>query len=262
MTPPITAADRLINPGPRAKVLLLGTFHFSNPGLDAYKERYTADMLAPEQQAQILEVVERLSAFAPTRIGVERMTERQVHLDSEYAAYRDGNVTLPTGEEYQIGFRLAAALDHERLFALDVWGRPYEGLEDFEDHLRKSGRDDLADGGLPEPFVRFLEQQDAHKASHTLREHLLFINDPDYVRAGHGVYFTWLFGADGDSGYAGVDFETGRWYNRNLRIFRNIQRITSSPQDRILVIYGVTCRSCATASRRRPTTSWWSCATT
>ncbi|MCQ5078267.1 DUF5694 domain-containing protein, partial [Alistipes putredinis] len=33
-------------------------------------------------------------------------------------------------------------------------------------------------------------------------------------------------------------FETGRWFNRNLGIFRNIQRIESGPSDWILVILG------------------------
>lgn len=41
-----------------------------------------------------------------------------------------------------------------------------------------------------------------------------------------------------DKEYFGVDFTTGWWYNRNLRIFRNIQRINAKPTDRILVIYG------------------------
>jgi hypothetical protein len=38
--------------------------------------------------------------------------------------------------------------------------------------------------------------------------------------------------------FTGVDFETGRWYNRNLRVFRNIQRIPHNSEDRILLIIG------------------------
>ena len=37
--------------------------------------------------------------------------------------------------------------------------------------------------------------------------------------------------------YTGTDFEAGRWFDRNLRIFRNIQRIPKSVK-RILVIFG------------------------
>jgi hypothetical protein len=36
----------------------------------------------------------------------------------------------------------------------------------------------------------------------------------------------------------GVDFQSGRWFNRNLRILRNIQRIPHGANDRILVIFG------------------------
>ncbi|TVR39512.1 MAG: hypothetical protein EA394_09540, partial [Bacteroidia bacterium] len=38
--------------------------------------------------------------------------------------------------------------------------------------------------------------------------------------------------------FTGVDLESGRWFNRNLRIFRNVQRIPSDPDDRILLIVG------------------------
>ncbi|HVN58183.1 MAG TPA: DUF5694 domain-containing protein [Bacteroidales bacterium] len=36
--------------------------------------------------------------------------------------------------------------------------------------------------------------------------------------------------------YTGPGFVTGRWFNRNPRIFRNILKINSGPGDRILVI--------------------------
>lgn len=38
--------------------------------------------------------------------------------------------------------------------------------------------------------------------------------------------------------YTGTDFESGRWFNRNLRILRNIQRIPDTAGKRILVIFG------------------------
>jgi hypothetical protein len=38
----------------------------------------------------------------------------------------------------------------------------------------------------------------------------------------------------GDAGAAWV----GTWHARNLRIFTNLVRLTSNPQDRVLVIYG------------------------
>lgn len=41
-----------------------------------------------------------------------------------------------------------------------------------------------------------------------------------------------------DNSFFGADFTTGWWFNRNLRIFRNLQKINAKPTDRILVIFG------------------------
>lgn len=41
-----------------------------------------------------------------------------------------------------------------------------------------------------------------------------------------------------ENDFMGVDLQTGRWFSRNLKILRNIQRIKSTGADRILVIFG------------------------
>lgn len=46
----------------------------------------------------------------------------------------------------------------------------------------------------------------------------------------------WFKVGEGDE-YPGVDRVTA-WYNRNLRIFANLQRITKQPDERILLIIG------------------------
>ena len=38
--------------------------------------------------------------------------------------------------------------------------------------------------------------------------------------------------------YFGPDYVSGWWFNRNLRILRNIQKIGAKPEDRILAIFG------------------------
>ena len=39
--------------GPRAQLLLLGTFHFKDAGLDGYKPKYDVDILSAERQRQL-----------------------------------------------------------------------------------------------------------------------------------------------------------------------------------------------------------------
>lgn len=52
--------------GPRAQLLVLGTFHFKDAGLDGYKPKLDVDILSAERQQEIADVLDRLAAFAPT----------------------------------------------------------------------------------------------------------------------------------------------------------------------------------------------------
>src|ERR671922_18561 len=56
---------------PTAKIMLLGTFHFHDPGLDAHRPKFTLDVFSERRQREIADVVERLAAFAPTKVAVE-----------------------------------------------------------------------------------------------------------------------------------------------------------------------------------------------
>lgn len=67
---------------------------------------------------------------------------------------------------------------------------------------------------------------------------LIHLNDPEHIKKDLGNYLIGHFKYESDKGdYTGTDFESGRWFNRNLRIFRNIQRTPKSAR-RILVIFG------------------------
>ena len=53
----------------------------------------------------------------------------------------------------------------------------------------------------------------------------------------HGHYLVGTFKLGRGDDYFGADLKTA-WYNRNLRIFHNIQHATSGPGDRILIVIG------------------------
>ena len=65
-TPP--AEDR-VEP---VQVMVLGTYHFENPGLDLVNTD-ADDVLAPHRQAELQDLAERLTAFRPTAIALERI---------------------------------------------------------------------------------------------------------------------------------------------------------------------------------------------
>lgn len=121
-----TTLQELLGINRRAQVLLLGTYHFKFSTNDMLKPEVVLDMLSPEKQREIEEVVERLKLFRPTKIAVENKLDKDASLNADYRAYRDGEFSLTPWEGHQIGFRIAAALGHDRLYPIDEWGRQYE----------------------------------------------------------------------------------------------------------------------------------------
>ena len=68
---------------------------------------------------------------------------------------------------------------------------------------------------------------------------LRHLNNPELIKKGLGNYLIGHFKYESQEGdYTGTDFESGRWFNRNLRIFRNIQRASKDKGKRILIIFG------------------------
>jgi len=72
-----------------------------------------------------------------------------------------------------------------------------------------------------------------------IRAQLIQLNDSRNTKSDLGTYLLGIFKYETkDNEFFGADFVTGWWFNRNLRIFRNIQKINAKPTDRVLVIFG------------------------
>lgn len=234
--------------GRRAKVLLVGVFHFAYPGLDVFEHKEKANMLSERRRAEAAEVVERLAAFRPTKIAVEARSDYEEKVNAEYQAYRSGRLKIEADEGHLISYPVAALMNHDRLYGIDEWGRPYLTEQEVSEYARKRLGD--AATGLSEDELRFrlhegfwlnrgrqlMSYDERMLAQSTLREYLLFLNSDEHLAISHGMYLSWLDSVPGD--YMMPDHITSWWYARNLRIFANLKRITESPDDRILVVFG------------------------
>lgn len=222
-------------PAARAKVLLLGTFHFEGSAGDAYQPAFHVDVLSPERQSQVAEVASLLARFRPTKVAVEVGVARQATLDSLFWDHVEHDTPLRANEVFQLGFRVARMLGHERVYAIDAERHSFFlELPGFPERLEAAG--DI-DPEWQAAYSRLYREGDSLKVVHTLREHFLHMNSADRLRTGHGHYHIQWFKVEDEGDYFGADFTTG-WYNRNLRIARNLQRITGSSGDRILVVIG------------------------
>ena len=215
---------------PPAEVMVLGMYHFANPGLDVVKTQ-VADVLSPQKQAEVAAVEEALARFRPTRIAVEDRSEHAARLDSTYAAYRAGRHALSRNETEQLGFRLAARFGHARLWPID-----HDGAFPFEEMMAYAARHDTATVARVGGLLREVGvTMDSMQRTRSVAGILQWMNDPATLREAHGHYVSFAAVGAGD-GYAGANLLSA-WYERNLRMFANIRRV-AQPGERVLVIVG------------------------
>ncbi len=220
-------------PSPSAgpEVLVLGTYHMSNPGRDIFNTE-ADDVLAPRRQAEIERVIAVLQQFRPTKIAVEADVNND-RVGARYAEYVSGEHELTRNETEQLGFRLAKMLGHETVYPVDTDGEfPFPRLVKY---AKATGREAEIDA-LMEEGGKDSEALSAYLASHTILETLLHMNSDEYAAAGVGGYFRMAeLGEPWD--WAGADL-VADWFRRNMRIYTNIVQLVDSPDERVLVIYG------------------------
>lgn len=222
---------------PRAEVLVLGTYHMANRGHDIYNMK-ADDVLSPQRQAEIAQVIEILKKFKPTKIAVEAdllspdnpTTKLR---PNQYAEYLAGKRELGRDEVEQIGFRLAKELGLKTIYPVNAdYDFPYPRLVNY---AKASGRSKQLEE-IMSGFGEKSKQQGEYLASHTILETLLWMNAGERVDHEQGLYLRLAhFGEVGD--WAGADLLSD-WFRRNARIYTNIMGLVDSPNERILVIYG------------------------
>jgi len=218
-------------PVTRAEIMILGTFHMGNPGRDVHNLEVD-DVLSPTRQREIAELIEVLRRYRPTKIAVEAPVRSRT-IAERYESYVAGEYTLSRNEIDQIGLRLAKALNHPTVLSVDEDGEfPFYRVHNY---ARANGREAQFDS-LQDSIGARVERQAEYLRTHTVLETLEIMNADSNVARAVGEYYGYVpFGEPFE--YAGPDL-IARWFERNIRIYRNVRALITSPEDRLLVIYG------------------------
>lgn len=224
----------------RAEILLLGTFHFNYPDADGYKtpDSLRIDINSKERQREIDEVIGAIEKFQPTIIAIEALPKEQEKYDALYKKYLAGNYELGRSESFQIGFKLAKKLNLANVFCID--SKPFvKTLYETDSLLAKKYNldNDKVFADLSLKYEAFYNYDDTLQKGMTLKNYLLLINSDQYLKYDSGQYLTYTRNGT-NSEPIGADGFISKWFNRNARIFSNIQRLAGSKEDRILVIFG------------------------
>jgi len=216
-------------------ITILGTYHMRTPGNNVVNP-IVADVSTPERQKQIVELVEKLKKFKPTKIAVEIDIEDDAKIQEVYNQYLSGHYQLSKSETNQIGFRLAKELGHKKVYAVDWNEFTDDPLYNYEEYAAKDAALDSFLKGVYRNLKQELDAQYQKLLPLSIKDQLILLNQQAQMDKDHQRYFDLLrIGLVKE--YVGANYLSW-WYRRNMIILANIIRITESPNDRILVIYG------------------------
>lgn len=215
----------------KAKILVLGTFHFANPQADVIKTD-VFDVTSEAGQQQVLALLEQLNQFKPTKILLEFTPEKSESINQEYQAYLADNYVLSTNEIDQLGYRLAAMNNHEKVFGIDNRDIEWLGGEFFE-YAKQKEPDVHAQ--VQQMIADITSEIEHNQKTKNLHELIRIENTPEMLRKNLGFYLKYNY-VDAGDGFAGAN-STASWFERNIRMHGLIQK-HAGPGERILAIVG------------------------
>ncbi len=234
----------LVSAQEKIKVILLGTYHFNNPGNDMIKEK-DRNILSKENQKDLDGLVEKIStsAYRPDQIFVESNFNEKTELNTNYQSYLKNQYHKFTdtikkerlrkyyveGETFQLGFRLAKKLKHNELYPIDSL------IEMRFDILMNEVN---VNPKLKNEFTKIkaaLTNDCLSKAN--LNEVFLCLNQKSKLDNNLGFYISFANKVMIGNDFFGAKLVTD-WYKRNLVMYSNIQNQLKSNTKSILVLVG------------------------
>ncbi|MFN8382979.1 MAG: DUF5694 domain-containing protein [Anaerolineales bacterium] len=215
----------------KSKVMLMGVFHFGNPGQDLVKTNQI-NVMTSENQQYLEKLSHRISQFMPTVVMLEFDPANGKVIQEQYDQYLKDSFSLPSNEIYQIGFRVAKKSRLTTVHSFDEqtieWNaQPLFDYMDTHDPVTKSKFE-----ALIEQIAKETEQ--AH-ATMSLSELLLDANKTEKDTFNKYLYLcTNLVGAGNN--FEGAD-AAASWWHRNFRMYARIQQC-AAPGEKVLVIGG------------------------
>lgn len=224
-------------PPANVEVMVLGTYHMANPGLDLANVK-ADDVLKPQRQKELEALAAALAEFRPTKIVVERIAKTPELLDHRYAEFTTAELGTNRDERYQVAYRLAHRLGQKVVYAVDE--DPGEGEPDYfpfgkvVEWAKANGREAQLNAELDraKAEVGRIEQLQAEGSiAHVLGS----MNRPEQADQDQRWYYGVLRYGDTDK-QPGAELNA-YWYMRNAKIFGKLMTV-AKPGDRILVVYG------------------------
>ncbi len=219
------------------QVMVLGSYHFGNPGRDINNMKADS-VLTPQRQRELERVADALVKFRPTHVMVEMQSQEPDLAIAEYRRFDGKMLASDANEIVQIGYRTARRAGLSAVQGIDEQPEadepdyfPYDKLEATAARL---GKTPLLQS-LNADTAAWIKSFEAAQKGSSVGQLLLQMNDPRGPQGKMDFYYSALAIGDRDD-QAGADLNA-MWYLRNAKIFGKLM-LTTKPGDRVLVVYG------------------------
>jgi Family of unknown function (DUF5694) len=228
------------------EILVIGTYHFNNPGLDVAKYK-VLDIMGEKPQKQLEEITSAIATFKPTKIFTEWEVKEQLTLDTLYNKYLQGNYFDYVATKYpkrkfythneivQLAFRAAKKSNLTKVYAIDYQETSFDfdSVMKYADTIRLPNfKKEVMDD------IKYIEtKSNALFAENDLLQCLYYYNSDELRKLDIAWYVSKINYSDTSGTYVGA-FLASEWYRRNLYMLANIQKQTESSDHRIMVLAG------------------------
>ena len=208
-------------------ILLIGSTHLNMPQNGDALMPDMPDVLSDRRQHELVDFVEKLATFRPTKVCLEVSASSQQDLSDRYQKYKNSSYTKTADEREQIGFRLAERCRLEQVHAIDWNENEGYGLESTLEAYPKEMTQILdAQQAIMKQIEMLYQEQ-------SITSFYESINDATYSKRMHQAYLEIASLDD-----AATRWVTNYWYYRNVRIVREVMRLREE-EDRIVILYGL-----------------------
>jgi len=224
------------------EALLIGTFHYNNPGADVAKTK-SFDILNKDSQTELKEISTKITDYNPAKIFVEWPYDEQKELDSLYQLYTKGNYFdndnlsdfYLKNEIFQLAFRVAKENSLKKIYAID-----YSTSFPFEDvmkEIEKNNQSELKtkiEDGISKFTIDF---DNKIESGVSLTELTYFLNSPEMRKFSNDFHNNLMLLAGGIEDFSGP-LLTSEWFKRNLYMWSLIQKNATKSDEKIMVLAG------------------------
>ncbi|WP_316820572.1 DUF5694 domain-containing protein [Pedobacter gandavensis] len=230
----------------KVNVVLIGTYHFNNPGNDAIKT-VDRDILSKENQIGLEKITDLIiKKYKPDQIFVESNYRTKKELNGHYQLYLNDQFSSFTdtiknarskrfyteGETYQLAFRLAKKSSNKEIYPIDsLMNMRFDLLQKIIKSNPKSNQ--IFEAKLAE----LTKKSNECMAQKDLREVFKSLNTDKALNENKGFYISFANTIGLNENYLGSNL-VADWYKRNLIMYANIQSQLAEETKNIVILVG------------------------